>query len=141
MSAPHVAGAAALLLSHRPSLTPAQVRQQLQSAAVSNILSNIPSGTRNLLLNLPNLIPAGAGAGGAPPSVVDDPCAEPTGMWTSVVQGCGSADIIDFSMMVYTCGGIATERHTLSDLRVSGTLVSALECYNDEFVAITNMLQ
>ena len=50
MASPHVAGSAALLLDNRPGLTPAEVAQLLEERATSNVLSNLGSGSPNLLL-------------------------------------------------------------------------------------------
>jgi subtilisin family serine protease len=53
MAAPHVTGAAAVYLQGNPSATPAQVRAALTSAATTNVLGGLPSGTPNLLLYSP----------------------------------------------------------------------------------------
>jgi PKD repeat protein len=50
MASPHVAGAAALVLSEDNSLTPAQVDSVLDSRATSGVLSSIGSGSPNRLL-------------------------------------------------------------------------------------------
>ncbi|MGC4768826.1 S8 family peptidase [Micromonospora sp. DT44] len=50
MATPHVVGAAALVASVNPSWTPAQVRNQLVSNATPNVISNVGSGSPNLLL-------------------------------------------------------------------------------------------
>jgi subtilisin family serine protease len=50
-SAPYVAGAAALLLAQNPSMTPAQVRDELVARSRANILG-VPSGTTNRSLYL-----------------------------------------------------------------------------------------
>ena len=52
MAAPHVAGAAALLLSADPTLTPAQVADKIKSSAVKQAIHNAGAGTPNLLLNV-----------------------------------------------------------------------------------------
>jgi subtilisin family serine protease len=50
MASPHVAGAAALILSANPSATPAQVRELLVSSAVSGKVTNAGTGSPNKLL-------------------------------------------------------------------------------------------
>jgi subtilisin family serine protease len=50
MSAPHVAGAAALYLQVNPTATPAQVRAALIGNATSGLVTGVPAGTPNLLL-------------------------------------------------------------------------------------------
>jgi subtilisin family serine protease len=52
MSAPHVAGVAAVLLSQQPSLTPAEVSNRLSADATAGIVGSATSGTPNLLLHL-----------------------------------------------------------------------------------------
>lgn len=50
MASPHVAGAAALYLQGNPSASPATVAQALISSATSGVLSQIGTGSPNLLL-------------------------------------------------------------------------------------------
>ncbi|MFI6097191.1 S8 family peptidase [Lentzea sp. NPDC051213] len=52
MASPHVAGAAALYLSTNPSATPAQVRSALVGAATPDKLTDIKTGSPNLLLKV-----------------------------------------------------------------------------------------
>lgn len=52
MASPHVAGAAALVLSANPSATPAQVRSALVGAATQGKLTDIRTGSPNLLLKI-----------------------------------------------------------------------------------------
>ncbi|MCR3752876.1 S8 family peptidase [Lentzea californiensis] len=52
MASPHVAGAAALYLGANPSATPAQVRNALVGAATPNKLTDIRTGSPNLLLKV-----------------------------------------------------------------------------------------
>ncbi|MDX8142976.1 S8 family peptidase [Lentzea sp. BCCO 10_0061] len=52
MASPHVAGAAALYLSANPSATPAQVRNALVGVATPNKLTDIKTGSPNLLLKV-----------------------------------------------------------------------------------------
>lgn len=50
MAAPHVAGAAALILEANPSFTPAQVRNAMVANATPGVVGNPGSGSPNLLL-------------------------------------------------------------------------------------------
>jgi subtilisin family serine protease len=52
MAAPHVAGAAAVLLSQLPTLSPAQVAQRLLADATPDVLGNVSPQTPNRLLFL-----------------------------------------------------------------------------------------
>ena len=52
MATPHVAGAAALLLSQRTRLSPTEVAAQLDAAATPDVVRNASSGTPNRLLHL-----------------------------------------------------------------------------------------
>ncbi|OAE01306.1 S8 family peptidase, partial [Arthrobacter sp. OY3WO11] len=61
MATPHVAGAAALLLSKTPGLTPAQVAEKIISAAATGRVTGTASGTASRLLYIEPTYPA-AGA-------------------------------------------------------------------------------
>jgi subtilisin family serine protease len=61
MAAPHVAGAAAIVLSANPGFSPAQVMNQLISDSTTGVISNVGSGSPNRLLFVDN------SGGGAPP--------------------------------------------------------------------------
>lgn len=50
MATPHVAGAAAVLLSRTPTLTPAQVSSALSSTATVGVITSVGRGSPNLLL-------------------------------------------------------------------------------------------
>jgi len=58
MASPHVAGAAALVLSRNPSATPAQVRDTIVGQGTTGVVSNAGSGSPNVLLYTGSLIPA-----------------------------------------------------------------------------------
>ena len=60
MAAPHVAGAAAILLSREPSLSPAQIADSVVSSAVAGAITRAGSGTPNRLLH--TALPASPGA-------------------------------------------------------------------------------
>lgn len=53
MASPHVAGAAAVLLSRNPQMTPAQVSAAILSNATSGVVKSVSAGTPNKLLYLP----------------------------------------------------------------------------------------
>lgn len=50
MAAPHVAGAAAILLSQQPGLSPAEVAGQMLTSATGGVVTDAGPGTPNLLL-------------------------------------------------------------------------------------------
>jgi subtilisin family serine protease len=52
MAAPHVAGAAALVLAANPGFTPQQVRDQLVDNATPNVVTNAGTGSPNRLLHI-----------------------------------------------------------------------------------------
>ncbi|CAN5365839.1 hypothetical protein BH23ACT3_BH23ACT3_15230 [soil metagenome] len=60
MATPHVAGAAALLLSREPTLTPAQVGQRLGADATPDVVTNPGVGSPNLLLYVSDLDQVGS---------------------------------------------------------------------------------
>lgn len=55
MASPHVAGAAALVLSQHPLFTPAQVTDAVLSAAVPGTIAGAGAGTPNKLLHVPSV--------------------------------------------------------------------------------------
>ena len=64
MASPHVAGIAALYLAGNPSATPTQVENAIFSAGISNTLSNVGSGSPNLMAY--SLFGGGGGGGTGP---------------------------------------------------------------------------
>ncbi|MGK5445110.1 S8 family peptidase [Micromonospora sp. URMC 105] len=54
MASPHVAGAAALVLSANPAWSPQQVRDSLVNEATPNVVTNVGTGTPNRLLHVAN---------------------------------------------------------------------------------------
>ncbi len=78
MAAPHVAGAAALLLSQRAGLAPVEVAAQLDAAATTGVIRNATHGTPNRLLHVAAVEPAPARDQTQPaPDVDADPDADP----------------------------------------------------------------
>ncbi|MET8352758.1 S8 family serine peptidase [Micromonospora sp. NPDC005206] len=57
MASPHVAGAAALVLSANPSWSPQQVRDNLVNNSTPNLVTNVGTGTPNRLLYVVNGTP------------------------------------------------------------------------------------
>ena len=53
-SAPLVAGAIAMMLQSDPTLTPAGGKNQIQTIASMSPIGNLPSGSNNFILNIPN---------------------------------------------------------------------------------------
>jgi subtilisin family serine protease len=84
MASPHVAGAAALILSANPSFTPAQVRDRIVADATPNVITNPGTGSPNRLLFVNN--------GGTPPgqTVYFDNFEAATG-WTTNAAGTDTA--------------------------------------------------
>lgn len=58
MAAPHVAGAAALILANHPTYTPAQVAQQLVADATPGVVTDPGTGSPNRLLHISPTTPA-----------------------------------------------------------------------------------
>jgi hypothetical protein len=79
MAAPHVSGAAAILLSRDPSLSPAQVHQSMTNNATTGVISASKGATPNKLLFIPAPNPA-------PPSCSN---LQPGDAWAGVGTHCG----------------------------------------------------
>jgi subtilisin family serine protease len=97
MAAPHAAGAAAVMLSQNPSLTPAQVAATLAANATAGVITAAGTGTPNRLLY------SGAGTVTAPTVTAVSPAANTTAVpvgnnvtatFSTAVQGVGSATFV-----------------------------------------------
>merc|ERR1719277_2585712 len=86
MAAPHVAGAAALLLEEDPTLVPGEgVRAVLRARATANVLSGLLTGDPNLLLNVGEYY-TGPPTPGPPTPAPPPPC-----VWELTGSGCQCA--------------------------------------------------
>ncbi|MET3351237.1 UNVERIFIED_ORG: hypothetical protein ABID57_002944 [Arthrobacter sp. UYEF1] len=79
MAAPHVSGAAAIMLSRDPALSPAQVHQSMINNATTGVISANKGGTPNRLLFIPGTPPV-------PPSCSN---LQPGDAWAGVGTHCG----------------------------------------------------
>ncbi|MGW3889274.1 S8 family peptidase [Micromonospora chokoriensis] len=101
MATPHVVGAAALLASANPSWTPAQVRNELVAKATPNVISNVGSGSPNLLLYV--------GSGGTTPPPTG--CTGTNGTDVSIPDA-GAA--VTSSITISGCGRNASSASTVA---------------------------
>ncbi|RAX44615.1 serine protease [Arthrobacter sp. AQ5-06] len=100
MATPHTAGAAAVLLSQNPALTPAQVASALTSNATAGAITGTAAGTPNRLLYAAAAAPAPAPA----PTVTDkSPASQSTAVqvannvtatFSKAVQGVGTGTFV-----------------------------------------------
>jgi aqualysin 1 len=100
MASPHVAGVAALYLQNNTTATPAQVFSAVIDNATSGVLSNIGSGSPNLLLY--SLFDAGPGPGPDPdPDPDPAPCTN-CEHYTGSLSGTGASQIQPNGSWYYT---------------------------------------
>lgn len=94
MAAPHVAGAAAVLLSRNPALTPAQVSTDIVNFSTAGLVTNATAGTPNRLLYVPEAgaTPAPAPAPAPAPVTASAPSA-PTDVTAEAGTSAGSAHL------------------------------------------------
>ncbi len=87
MASPHVAGAAALILTANPSFTPAQVASAVLASTTSGVVTNAGSGSPNKLLYV-----GAAGQTTPPPTGGTSPCSGTTcSTYTGSLASGGSA--------------------------------------------------
>lgn len=100
MAAPHVAGAAALVLARNTSATPQQVRDTLVAEATSGVVTDAKAGSPNKLLYVSNV-------GGGTPGVDNPPVAAFTVSCTNLAcsfSGSGSTDDNGIASYSWTFG-------------------------------------
>lgn len=120
MAAPHAAGAAAVLLSQNPALTPAQVAGSLVSNATAGVISGATGGTPNRLLYAGAVAAAPAPAPAPAPTVT---AVAPGANATSV--GTGTNVTATFSTAVQ---GVSAATFVLKN--AAGSSVPATVTYN-----------
>ncbi len=104
MASPHTAGAAAVLLSQNPSLTPAQVGSALAANATAGVITGTGTGTPNrLLFSVPTVPSAPAPTAPAPTIIARTPGANSTAVavgsnvtatFSAAVQGVGAGTFV-----------------------------------------------
>lgn len=108
MAAPHVAGVAALYLDQSPSATPSQVGSALESAGVTGRLSNIRSGSPNLLLQSLLSNGGGGGGGGNTTCAYEDDFTTSTG-WQNATSSCTTGTYVRANPTQITTSGVVTQ--------------------------------
>jgi len=106
MASPHVAGVAALHLDQSPSASPSQVEVAIESAAVSGRLSNILSGSPNLLLQ--SQLGGGNGGGGDVSCAYEDDFTTSTG-WQILSSSCSTGTYVRTNPTQFTSSGVVTQ--------------------------------
>ncbi|MCO4251637.1 S8 family serine peptidase [Pseudarthrobacter raffinosi] len=103
MAAPHTAGAAAVLLSQNPALTPAQIASALTSNATAGVITGTGTGTPNRLVYAAAPAPAPAPVAPAPTVTAKSPAAQSTAVpvasnvtatFSKAVQGVGAGTFV-----------------------------------------------
>ncbi|RDV12463.1 serine protease [Arthrobacter sp. RT-1] len=128
MAAPHAAGAAAVLLSQNPALTPAQVAGTLVSGATSGAVTGATGGTPNRLLyaGAVNAAPAPAPAPAPTPAPAPAPtvsAVSPGANATSVPSGANVTATFSEAVQGLTSGTFVLKN-------AAGTTVPASVTYN-----------
>ncbi|WP_458779584.1 S8 family serine peptidase [Arthrobacter sp. D3-16] len=126
MAAPHTAGAAAVLLSQNPTLSPAQVAGTLASSATAGVVTGATSGTPNRLLF------AGAGAAAPAPAPGPVPPAAPAPTVTATAPGPNATAVATGANVTATFStgvqGVTTGTFVLKN--AAGSTIPATVSYN-----------
>ena len=109
MAAPHVAGVAALYLDQTPSASPSQVESAIESAAVSGKLSNIRTGSPNLLLQSLLGGDGGGGGGGGDTCAYEDDFTSSTGWQNLSSSTCSTGTYVRTNPTQITSSGVVTQ--------------------------------
>jgi len=120
MSAPHVAGAAALLLQQNPSATPIQVRDALMGHATPGVVGNALTANNLLLYSLAALGPVAPAAPSVTTGAVSE-LADTSARVAGTVTSAGSAAVSDRGV----CWGTASSPALGGDCLQSGSGVGS----------------
>lgn len=118
MATPHVVGAAALYLERNPTATPQQVRDALVNNGSAGKLSNVVSGTPNVLLYTGFIPPATGGDTTAPSATVTAPSAGGSVVGTVTLSASASDNVgvtrVDFEVDGVAAGNDSTAPYSVS---------------------------
>ena len=124
MAAPHVAGAAALLLSVEPTASPATITSRLLANATPSVVTDARTGSPNLLLAAVALSPTPVTLPTAPRSLVATPANARVTLSFDVPADAGGAAITDYVIQRSVAGGawstLVDGVSTLTSFEVSG---------------------
>lgn len=110
MAAPHVAGVVALYMDQTPSVTPSQVENAIESAAVTGRLSSIGTGSPNLLLqSLLGSDGGGGGGGGNPSCAYEDDFTSSTGWQNLSSSTCSTGTYVRTNPTQFSNSGVVTQ--------------------------------
>jgi subtilisin family serine protease/subtilisin-like proprotein convertase family protein len=150
MAAPHVAGAAALVLAANPTFTPQQVRDKLVNDAVTGMVTDPGAGSPNKLLNVSNIAPPGrdfsvavsataasVNPGGSTTATVSTATtAGAPHPVTLSVTGLPSGATVSFSPSSVTSGGSATVTLSATAATAAGTYLVLITGTGPESIQI-----
>ncbi len=108
MAAPHVAGAAALLLAADPTATPATITSRLLANATPSVVTGAGTGSPNLLLASQTSAPTPITLPTAPRNLVATPANTRVTLSFDVPADAGGAAITDYVIEQSTAGGAWT---------------------------------
>jgi hypothetical protein len=118
MAAPHVAGAAALYLERNPTVTPLQVRNALVNNGTPGKITNLGSGSPNVLLYTGFIPPATGGDTTAPTATVTAPAHGAT-VVGNVTLSASASDNVGVARVDFEVDGVAVGSDSTAPYSVS----------------------